>query len=418
MYVTDVALDDFRSYRHAIVQLQPGVTVLTGANGQGKTNFVEAIAYLSTLSSHRVGADTALVRMQPGGPPVAGAVIRAKVRRGSREKILELEIIAGKANRARINRAAVSPKELPGQVKTVTFSPEDLSLVRAEPGVRRRFLDDGIIQLRPAMGSVKSEYERVLRQRGALLKQLKKGGDAYAESTLEVWNRSLAQAGAQIMVARRELVDLMRQPVQEAHAHVSAGARHVTLTYVPSVDRTVSPPAGEEAETASQIEQRLLEAMSVRSQEEIMRGVNLVGPHRDDLEIALDELPVRGYASHGESWSVALSLRLGLFSVLGGNDEDPSQRPILILDDVFAELDAGRRDALARLVSGAEQVLITAAVPEDLPASLKAQHIPVLRDREKGSLIGTEKETDTHPENREEHPEKQPENTETDVADE
>ncbi|OKL50560.1 DNA replication/repair protein RecF [Boudabousia marimammalium] len=387
MYVTHVALDDFRSYRHVVVELAPGVTVFTGPNGQGKTNFVEAIAYLSTLSSHRVGADTALVRATANPPHPGGAVIRAKLVRGGRERILEIEIISGKANRARVNRAAVAPKELPGQVRTVTFSPEDLSLVRSEPGVRRRFLDEGLTQLNPSYGALKSEHDKIVRQRGALLKQLKYGADEYAQSTLEVWNQKLAEVAAQVIIARANLVEQLRGPAQAAHEHVSEGARQLELQYVAAIDSIIPPPTDSE-ESREELTNRLLQAMELKRKDEISRGVNLVGAHRDDLEIGLDHLPVRGYASHGESWSVALALRLGMFAVLGGQDEDASQRPILILDDVFAELDAGRREALGRLVSGAEQVLITAAVPEDLPESLHATQLRVRRDDEEGTQIG------------------------------
>ncbi|MBV7363132.1 DNA replication/repair protein RecF [Actinomycetaceae bacterium TAE3-ERU4] len=387
MYVSDVALDDFRSYRHALVKLKPGVCVFCGPNGQGKTNFVEALAFASTLSSHRVGADTALVRKPAEETEIvpAGAVVRLKVVREQRERILELEIISGKANRAKINRSQVRPRELCGELKTVTFAPEDLSLVKAEPGVRRKFLDDYLAQLNPVLGALKTEHDKVLRQRGALLKQLRNAPDDYAASTLSVWNEKLALLAAKLIIARLDFVSKLRPLAAFAHTKIAENGREFSCSYVRSVDRIIPPEKDEETE--EELACRLEKAMNARRSEEIARGVNLVGAHRDELDLYLDHLPVRGYASHGESWSVALSLRLGAYYVLGGDSEEISDRPVLILDDVFAELDARRRQALAELVASAQQVLITVAVAEDLPDFTQAHYYQVVRDETEGTVI-------------------------------
>ncbi|OKL48540.1 DNA replication/repair protein RecF [Boudabousia liubingyangii] len=394
MYVSDVALDDFRSYRHALLHFEPGVTVLTGPNGQGKTNLVEAIAFVSTLSSHRVGTDSALVRApRPGENVPAGAVVRLKVNKEGRERILELEIINGKANRAKINRTKVRPRELSAELKTVVFAPEDLSLVRAEPAVRRRFLDDYLGQSDIRLAQLKTEHEKVLKQRGALLKQLKKSGaglsatnSSAAAATLQVWNEQLANLAAKLIIARKEFVTQLEPEAALAHEKIAPEGRDLSLRYQAKIDELI--PAQTEADHELEgLTARLLQGMAQRAQEEMIRGVNLVGAHRDDLELYLDHLPVKGYASHGETWSVALSLRLGAYGVLGGNSEDAAQRPVLILDDVFAELDEKRRAALAQMILPAQQVLITAAVPQDLPECLNAHQIRVRRDEAAGSLI-------------------------------
>ncbi|WP_236842331.1 DNA replication/repair protein RecF [Boudabousia tangfeifanii] len=388
-----MALDDFRSYRQIVATLVPGVNVLSGPNGQGKTNFVEAISYLANLSSHRVGAESALVRANPDGTKANAAVIRLKVCQGERERILELEIVSSKPNRARINRTAVRPRELAYELKTVIFAPEDLQLVRAEPALRRKFLDEGVAAWRPTLSQLKTDYEKVLRQRGALLKDLKSGrADSYAQSTLEVWNGQLATLGAQLTIARENLVAQLLAPTQKAHNKIASQGREIFLAYQRQVDKTIAPE--KEIEETRDLAQRLQAAMAQREREEIARGVNLIGPHRDDLEIKLDHLPVRGFASHGESWSVALALKLGLYEVLGGQSEDRSERPVLILDDVFAELDSYRRAALAEIISGAEQVLITTAEASELPESLDAHHISVRRDPQAGSIF---LETETLP---------------------
>ncbi|MDN5964051.1 MAG: DNA replication/repair protein RecF [Actinomyces sp.] len=395
MRVSHVALDDFRSYRHAVVELPRGTTVLVGRNGQGKTNLVEAIAYLSAFSSHRVAAEGALVRLPSNGEDApAGAVIRVRLvsrehREDSdpREQVIELEIVRGRANRARLNRTVLRPREIVGMVRTVVFAPEDLQLVRGDPSVRRHFLDDLATQLRPTLSALRSDFERVARQRGALMKQASarmRRGMAPDLSTLEVWDQQFATLSAQLTSARFELVDRLRDPVARAYAKVSDSPRELSMSLESSVDRILGVPSGEqEQEQAGAQVQRVLDALARVREREVERGVNLVGAHRDELVLDLGGMPVKGYASHGESWSVALSLRLGAFAVL----EEDGEEPILILDDVFAELDAQRRAGLAEMVSGADQVLVTAAVADDVPSSLQGHRLEVRADAQAGSVV-------------------------------
>ena len=395
MRVSHVALDDFRSYRHAVVELPRGTTVLVGRNGQGKTNLVEAIAYLSAFSSHRVAAEGALVRLPSNGEDApAGAVIRVRLvsrehREDSdpREQVIELEIVRGRANRARLNRTVLRPREIVGMVRTVVFAPEDLQLVRGDPSVRRHFLDDLATQLRPTLSALRSDFERVARQRGALMKQASarmRRGMAPDLSTLEVWDQQFATLSAQLTSARFDLVDRLRDPVARAYAKVSDSPRELSMSLESSVDRILGEPSGEqEQEQGGAQVQRVLDALARVREREVERGVNLVGAHRDELVLDLGGMPVKGYASHGESWSVALSLRLGAFAVL----EEDGEEPILILDDVFAELDAQRRAGLAEMVSGADQVLVTAAVADDVPSSLQGHRLEVRADAQAGSVV-------------------------------
>ena len=399
MYVSDLALDDFRSYDELVLALQPGPTAFVGPNGQGKTNLVEAIAYLSTLSSHRVGADTALVRRAaPGQPQPGGAVVRAKAVHGDRPSVLEIEIIAGKANRARLNRGVVRPRELLGILRAVVFAPEDLSLVREEPGVRRRFLDDLAVTLRPSLAGVRAEHDKILAQRSSLLKSARSarrsgGVPASMISSLEVWDAQLAAAAARLMAARTDVVARLRPWVAASYERVSRGRSAARLAYRSSLllhEGRPEPDPGDQAASHSQdVESELADvaataarletAMSGLRGREIDRGANLIGAHRDDLVLHLGDLPAKGFASHGEQWSLALALRLASYEMLrhdvdayGGDGE-----PVLILDDVFASLDAGRRAALAGVVAGAQQALLTAAVDEDVPAELAGARLRV-----------------------------------------
>ena len=374
MYVSDLALNDFRNYAEAVVSFSEGVVTLLGANGQGKTNLVEAIAYLATFSSHRVSADTALVRAG-----ASGAVIRAKVVSEGRPTLLELEIIAGRANRARINRAPARTRDVLGVLKAVVFAPEDLSLVKGDPTDRRRYLDDLVVTRTPRLAAVRSEYDRILRQRSALLKSTGGGRrvpDALM-STLEVWDGHLAEAGAQLIAARAALVEALTPHVAEAYRSVSDGAGEASLAIRSSLEKaeegTEGSGAGEAADVAT-LTSRMVAAMQRLRRQELDRGVCLVGPHRDDLVLGIGDLPAKGYASHGESWSLALALRMGAFELLRA---EAGEAPVLILDDVFAELDARRRARLAEMVAAAQQVFITAAVPDDVPAGLDGQRFQV-----------------------------------------
>ncbi len=387
MFVSHLALTDFRSYPHVELVLEPGVTALIGPNGQGKTNLVEAIGYLATLSSHRVPTDAALVRSGADR-----AVVGARVERAGRSTTVEVEITPGRANRARVNGGSpVRARDVLGLLRTVQFAPEDLVLVKGDPDGRRRFLDELAVQLRPQLAAVLSDYERVLRQRSALLKtaagaiRASRGADL---RTLDVWDAKLAATGARIVVARQGLVDALTPAVTEAYAQVSAAPGEAQITYRTSLDtaRDDSPEPGAAPETEDQVEARLLEAMGRLRTKEIERGVCLVGPHRDDLVLTLGDLPAKGYASHGESWSYALALRLASATLLRGGpggygwggDWGPDGDPVLILDDVFAELDTRRRDRLAELVAPSGQVLVTAAVPGDVPEALAGARVDVM----------------------------------------
>lgn len=355
MHVTHLSLADFRSYARVEVSLDPGVTAFIGPNGQGKTNLVEAVGYLATLGSHRVSSDAPLVRAG-----AERAVVRAMVRQDDRQQLVELELNPGKANRARINRSSqVKPRDALGIVRTVLFAPEDLSLVKGDPGERRKFLDDLITARSPRMAGVRSDYERVLKQRNSLLKSAamarRHGGKGVDLSTLDVWDQHLARVGAELLAQRLELIDVLRPLADKAYERLAPGGGPVSLEY--------RGPAGSSRE---ELYAGLLEALAETRQQEIERGVTLAGPHRDDLLLKLGELPAKGYASHGESWSYALSLRLASYDLLRAEGHEP----VLVLDDVFAELDAKRRARLAELVAPGEQVLVTAAVEEDVPEVL------------------------------------------------
>ena len=363
MHVSALSLTDFRSWSQLDLELGPGPTALIGSNGQGKTNVVEALLYVATLDSHRVASDAPLVRQG-----AERAVVRARVERDHRQTLVELELNPGKANRARVNRGPVPrAKEVLGLLRAVSFAPEDLALVRGEPGERRRFLDDLLVARSPRFAGVRSDYDRVLKQRSALLKtaflaRRSGGGDM---RTLEVWDAHLARSGAELMSARLALVADLAPLVDVAYREVSKGQGEVALCYRSSLGDGLPDSRDRELLTAA----LLSELARVRSQE-VDRGVCLVGPHRDDLVLSLGSLPVKGYASHGESWSVALALRLASYELLRSDGAGGDGEPVLVLDDVFAELDTGRRERLATLVQGAEQVLVTAAVPGDVPEQL------------------------------------------------
>lgn len=365
MYVRHLALTDFRSWPAVDVPLQRGVNVLVGRNGTGKTNLMEALGYLATLGSHRVATDAPLVRAG-----CARSILRAAVVSGDRELLLEMEIARDRRNTARINRAPLTrPRDLLGVLRTVLFAPEDLALVRGDPTERRRFLDEVLMMRAPRLAGVKADYDRVLKQRNALLKSAgaaRRTGDL---STLDAWDEHLVAAGAELIHARLALVAQLRPPVSTAYADVAGADQVVDLVYRSTVPLGPDPDsaAGTIAvpDRAALAEAMLAELGRMRGKE-LERGICLVGPHRDDLELQLGGAPAKGYASHGESWSFALALRLASFTLLRSDGVDP----VLILDDVFAELDSGRRGRLAGLVAGAEQVLITAAVGADVPGEL------------------------------------------------
>jgi DNA replication and repair protein RecF len=367
VYLTRLGLTDFRSYAELTIGLAPGVTTFCGLNGEGKTNLVEAIGYLATLGSHRVATDAPLIR-RDADHAADRAIVRAVIGSRRGEALVEIEINPGKANRVRLNRAPLPrPREILGIVHTVLFAPEDLALVKGDPGERRRFLDELLVATAPRYAAVRSDYERVVKQRTALLKSAGAKGhlrgparEAMA-TTLDAWDGQLAKAGAPLLAGRLKLTEALRPHVVAAYEAVSGGTKQA-----PEMNYRSSVP------TEGELEEEILKAAAAARSSELDRGVCLVGPHRDELELSIGGLPARGYASHGESWSLALALRLASFALLR-EDEDP----VLILDDVFAELDAGRRDRLAALVSGADQVLITAAVAEDVPAVLSGARFAV-----------------------------------------
>jgi DNA replication and repair protein RecF len=369
VHVSHLSLTDFRSYQRAEVDLRPGLSAFLGPNGQGKTNLVEAIDYVASQSSHRVSSDQPLVRVG-----AARAIVRAAVVKDDREALVELEINPGTSNRGRLNRGAVPrARELLGVLRVVLFSPDDLALVKGDPAERRRFLDDLLVARQPRFAAVRADYDRVLRQRNSLLKTA--GGRATgrrsenALGTLDAWDAHLSRTGAELLAARLGLVDDLGPHLRRHYGDIAAGlakpadGNAAGAAYQPSWN--VSPDVRDRAELAA----LLLAEVQRRRDDELERGLTLVGPHRDELVLTLGSMPAKGYASHGESWSLALSLRLAAFGLLRSDGDDP----VLILDDVFAELDDLRRSRLAALVADAEQVLVTAAVPADLPEEL-VQH--------------------------------------------
>ncbi|CAM3291977.1 DNA replication/repair protein RecF [Tsukamurella hominis] len=376
MYVRRLTLHDFRSWDDVTVDLEPGVSVFVGRNGFGKTNLVEALNYVATLGSHRVATDQPLIRVGADAASVAATVHNA-----GRELTAEIDIVAGRANKARINTAPCRrPRELLGILQSVLFAPEDLALVRGEPGGRRRFLDDLAILRTPRIAAEKADYERVLKQRTALLKTAyaaarRGGGDAESMlSTLDVWDAQLARFGAEVLAARLEVVASLAPHLTVAYAALAPHSRAATVAYTSSLfeDFDGDPAAASVAE----LEGLMREGLAAARQREIERGVCLVGPHRDDLDLRLGNEPAKGFASHGESWSYALALRLASLELLraGGSE------PVLLLDDVFAELDAKRRTALAEVAAETEQVIVTAAVPDDLPPALRSATFQVTVD--------------------------------------
>ncbi|MEV6634477.1 DNA replication/repair protein RecF [Actinoplanes sp. NPDC051470] len=367
MHVRRVELTDFRSYERVALELEPGVTVLVGPNGVGKTNLVEALGYVATLDSHRVATDAPLVRAG-----AAAAVIRCAIVHDGRELLVELEIVPGKANRARLNRSPVRrAREVLGALRMVLFAPEDLELIRGDPSERRRYLDDLLVARQPRYAGVRADYDRVIKQRNALLRTAyltrKVGGSKGQDlSTLAVWDHHLAQHGAELLAGRIELVTALSPHVTKAYDAVAAGRAAASIAYASKLGEGLSPDR-------AALEEALLASLAERRTAEIERGTTLVGPHRDDLTLALGELPAKGYASHGESWSFALALRLAAYDLLRADGIEP----VLVLDDVFAELDGGRRDRLAALVSDAAQLIVTCAVPEDVPTALSGARFEI-----------------------------------------
>jgi DNA replication and repair protein RecF len=375
VYLSRLSLTDYRNYAAAELTLGPGATIFLGANGMGKTNLIEAAGYLATFGSHRVASDASLIRHG-----AERAIVRGVVAAAGRDSLLEVEINAGRANRIRVNRAPARPRAALGVLHCVLFAPEDIAIVKGHPDQRRLYLDDLLVAMRPRYAGVRADYERVLRQRTALLKSAKARGAVPAEA-LDVWDDHLVSAGAVLTAGRLRLVAAIRPLLADCYSAVSGTERDTSLRYRMSADPGDSdgagispagdppdPSAGEPEPDQEKIALALRDRLVTRRRAELERAVCLVGPHRDELELGIGGLPSRGYASHGESWSLALALRLAAYQLL--RREGTGGDPVLMLDDVFAELDSGRRDRLAALVAGADQVLVTAAVPEDVPAGL------------------------------------------------
>ena len=370
MLVRHLSLRDFRNYETAELPLEPGANVLIGSNGQGKTNLVEALGYLSTLGSHRVSVESAMVRQGQDS-----AIIRARVENGEKAILLEVQLNRTGANRAQANRSAIKSRELPRYFSSVLFAPEDIMLIRGEPSGRRKFLDQLLVLRAPRMTAVMTDYERVLKQRNTLLKSARASNGSQL-GTLDIWDERLVTLGSEIIEARSTLVADLAPEVAHAYASVAGADHSASLGSYLSI-RALSAEDDVEPDTSSVVGDRItadLAAEEFRAalarlrRAELARGVTLAGPHRDDLVLRLNGLPARGYASHGESWSFALALKLASAQLL--RRESNAGDPVLVLDDVFAELDQSRRDRLAAAVADFEQVLITAAVLDDVPESL------------------------------------------------
>jgi len=367
MYLTQVELVDFRNYEHGVLELGPGANLLTGANGQGKTNIVEAITYMSRLASYRVATDAPLVRLGADRAVVRGRVVAGMD--DARALTIEIEISPGQANRTRLNKVPQRrARDLLGALKTVAFTPDDLAIVKGDPAERRAALDDVLVQRWPRLAGVKTDYDRVIRQRNALLKSVSNRGgylDGEQAATLEIWDERLAQLGAELMIARAGTIADMLPLLAAAYQAIAPANNSASIAY--------APHHIEMADAPGDVAAQLLAAIAERRADEVRRGVSLVGPHRDEVEMTIGPLPAKGYASHGEAWSLALSWRLAAFELLSQD----GGRPVLLLDDVFAELDAIRRDRLAAAVGAAEQIVITAAVEDDVPPDLRGRRFAV-----------------------------------------
>ena len=380
MIVARLQLTDFRNYESADVELVPGANLFVGSNGQGKTNLVEALGYFATLGSHRVSSEQAMIRQGADA-----AIVRARLRHLEKEVLLEVQLNRVGPNRAQLNRNQIKVRELPRHFSTVLFAPEDLALVRGEPSGRRRFLDELLVLRSPRLSGVITDYERVLRQRNTLLKSARASGvKGTALSTLDVWDERLISLGSEIIEARSTLVSELQPAVYEAYIAVAGEDHHTKLANRLSIFGGDPDSEANDQDTTATVDAaeaatRFRESLDRLRRNELDRGVTLVGPHRDDLVLGLNGMPARGYASHGESWSFALALKLASARVL--REESNVGDPVLILDDVFAELDESRRQRLADAVSGFEQVLITAAVFGDVPEKLAKHTVRIDRGR-------------------------------------
>ena len=345
MWLAWVEVRDFRNYREVSLQVPPGLTAAVGANAQGKTNLLEAIYYLCALESPRISTDLPLVRTG-----ATSAFLRGQAQSLSGSSLLEVEIRSGGQNRLLVNRSPIRRRrDLWGHVRAVFGGPEDLRLVLGGPEGRREFMDNAIRLLWPMRGSLATSYERVLRQRNRLLKEWTGSGIPPA---MEAWDEELVSRGSALTVARADAVDAIRESAAEEFAGLSRGSNDALIVqYRPSVDG----PQPEEAFRA-----RLRD----RRSDELLRRSTLVGPHRDELLLVVTGLTARAFASHGEAWGAALSLRLALARAVAA---ETGENPVLLLDDPFSGLDPERRERVAGSLRGRGQVVI--AVPD-------AGHVP------------------------------------------
>jgi DNA replication and repair protein RecF len=373
MHIKHLSLSNFRNYETLELALKQGVNLLVGRNGQGKTNLAEAIFYTATLNSHRVSGYLPLIRHHQDK-----AVVRLLAGFEDRENLIELELNTATPNRARLNRSDVSRiRDILGLVNAVIFSPEDLDIVKRDPAQRRAYIDDLLVQLTPRLAGVYSDYERVLKQRNTLLKTSRNlPSNSPGLDTLSSWDDTLIKLGTEIIFFRQELIQKLRDPLLTSYQAIADEKNN------PSVKYSSSIVSDQESETEfldttdrNEIEEIFRKKLVQLRPKELERGISMVGPHRDDLVLFLGDFPAKGYVSHGESWSYALALKLASAKLLKA--ESRAGDPVLILDDVFAELDSTRRARLAELVSDNEQVIITAAVSEDVPVSLQAHRVAV-----------------------------------------
>lgn len=368
MHVTDLALTDYRSYKELVISFPRGINILVGKNGQGKTNLVEAIVYLSTFSSHRNKNDNALIRCEnKNEAPPTGAILRAKVEENDYKTLIELEVIQGKPNRARLNKNNVNNKEILGKIKTIIFAPEDLQIIKLDPSVRRNFIDELATQIYPTYMGVRIEMDRVLKQRAALLKTLKIR-QINDENILQIWNEKLAELFAKTLKIRMEIITKIKPLLQCAYEKVSNDTKKINIIYKNSAEKYGKNIS--ENQSIKEIKEKYLQILDENKNREIERGINLIGTHRDDIDFYLDNLPIKGYASHGETWSSVLALKIASHELI---KEIFNTDPILILDDVFAELDENRRKSIIEIMKKIEQVFITVAVENDIPIGIKAK---------------------------------------------
>ncbi|MFM5952620.1 MAG: DNA replication/repair protein RecF [Micrococcales bacterium] len=374
MFVKHLTLSHFRNHKNTEISFERGVNLLVGPNGQGKTNVVEAIEYVSTLTSHRVAGYQPLINKESNQ-----AIIRLKVSHETRDVLVDLELNRDNPNQLRINQSPIPRmRDVLGTVYSVVFAPEDIDIVKRDPSNRRSFIDQLLVQFSPRMAGVISDYERVLKQRNTLLKTARNtGAKGSSLSTLDAWDESLIKFGSEIIQSRLTLIHQIKPLLTEAYQAIAISNNEPSILMKSSLLGSAVVDDFEEAELEyltldelQKVPEIYREKLSTVRSKELERGITLIGPHRDDLVLMLGDLPAKGYASHGESWSYALALRLASAKLLSA--ESKTGDPVVILDDVFAELDSGRRDRLASLVAGNEQVIITAAVAEDVPESLKA----------------------------------------------